>query len=191
MLLLRKPSREFLQEFICRQADAPLSYVPFELTVGSTPPGYVVDYERTELGSGPDTFNAACDALRSWKMFDLGWVCVVDSGCPLAVGQVVGVLAHVGRFWTLNACRIVQVFDEPGRRLGFVYGTLGEHVEEGAERFVVERDSANRVWFDLLAVSRPHLWYVRLARPLARLFQRRFRRCSALAMLRATQPSGD
>jgi uncharacterized protein (UPF0548 family) len=64
---------------------------------------------------------------------------------------------------------------------------LGEHVEPGEERYLVELDSAYRVWFDLLAVSRPHRWYVRIANPIARLFQRRCRWDAAAAMLRAAQ----
>ena len=141
------------------------------------------DHERTALGSGQAVFEAACDALRAWKMFDLGWTSVVDPTCPLIAGREVGVLARVGFLWTLNACRILDVFDEPGRRLGFVYGTLDEHVEQGEERFLVKLDSANRVWFDLLAISRPHRWYMRIASPVARFFQRRFRRDAAAAML--------
>jgi uncharacterized protein (UPF0548 family) len=122
-------------------------------------------------------------------MFDIGWALVADPACPLIAGRAVAVLARVGFLWTLNACRILQVFDEPGRRLGFVYGTLDDHAEHGEERFLVEADSAGRVWFDLLAISRPHRWHVRVVAPIARLFQRRFRRDAAAAMLRAAQPS--
>jgi len=178
---------------LVRQRDAPFSYADVGCTRGNgssqnVPPGYVRDHERTELGRGSAVFQAACDALRGWKMFDLGWTSVVDPACPLVAGREVGVLARVGFLWTFNVCRIVEVFDEPGRRLGFAYGTLDEHAEEGEERFLVELDSGGRVWFDLLAVSRPHRWYVRVARPVARLLQGRFRRDAAAAMLRAAEP---
>ena len=188
MLLLRKPSPQVLEAFVRRQGDATFSYAQLRCTGAQAPPGYARDHERTDLGSGPEVFRAACDALRAWKMFDLGWTSVVDPTCRLSVGRDVGVLARVGFLWTLNACRILEVFDEPGRRLGFAYGTLDEHAEQGEERFLVELDSAGRVWFDLLAISRPHRWYVRVANPVARLFQRRFRRDAARAMVRAAQP---
>jgi uncharacterized protein (UPF0548 family) len=188
MLFLRKPSRRGLETFLAQQGDAAFSYTALGCTSVQAPLGYARDHERTALGSGPAAFQAACDALRAWKMFDLGWTSVVDPDCPLIAGREVGVLARVGFLWTINACRILEVFDEPGRRLGFVYGTLDEHVEQGEERFLVELDSAGRVWFDLLAISRPHRWYVRIANPVARLFQRRFRRDAAAAMLCATQP---
>jgi uncharacterized protein (UPF0548 family) len=191
MLFLRKPSPQVLDALLTRQRDAPFSYTELGCTAAQTPSGYARDYERTELGYGPKAFKAACDALRAWKMFDLGWASVLDPACPLVSGRVVGVLARVGFFWTFNACRILEVFDEPGRRLGFAYGTLDEHAEQGEERFMVELDSAGRVWFDLLAISRPHRWYVRIANPVARLLQRRFRRGAAAVMLRAVQPRSN
>ncbi len=194
MLLLQRPSPEAQRAFLDRQRGTPLSYkTPGCTSADVLPPGYVRDHERTELGRGADVFAAACGALRAWKMFDLGWVAVVDPACPLVAGREVGVLARVGCLWTLNACRILEVIDEPGRRLGFVYGTLDEHAAEGEERFLVELDSAGRVWFDLVAVSRPHRWYVRVGRPVARLLQRRFRRDAPTVMLRAAQlvPDGS
>jgi uncharacterized protein (UPF0548 family) len=191
MLLLRKPSRQVLAAFLARQRNAPFSYAEVGCASAQAPPGYSRDHLRVQLGSGPATFEPACDALRNWKMFDLGWTSIVDATCPLVRGREVAVLARVGFLWTLNACRIVEVCDEPHSRLGFAYGTLDEHAEQGEERFVVEIDSAGRVWFDLLAISRPHRWYVRVARPLARLLQRRFRRDTAAAMLRAAQPVPD
>src|SRR5580692_9547636 len=188
MLLLQKPSPQAQRDFLDRQRGTPFSYQePGCTSAGVSPPGYMRDHERTDLGRGANVFAAASAALRAWKMFDLGWVAVVDPACPLAAGREVGVLARVGCLWTLNACRILEVFDEPGRRLGFVYGTLDEHAAEGEERFLVELDSAGRVWFDLIAVSRPHRWYVRVGRPVARLLQRRFRRDAAAVMLRAAQ----
>jgi|HubBroStandDraft_6_1064221.scaffolds.fasta_scaffold69289_2 uncharacterized protein (UPF0548 family) len=187
MLFLRKPSQHDLEVFLIQQRDAALSYAPLGCTSAQAPPGYVRDHERTVLGSGREVFQAACDALRAWKMFDLRWTSVVDPACPVVAGREVGVLARVGFLWTLNACRILEVVDRPGRCFGFVYGTLDEHVERGEERFLVELDSANRVWFDLFAISRPHRWYARIASPVARCFQRRFRRDAAAAMLRAAQ----
>ena len=91
---------------------------------------------------------------RAWTMFDLGWTSVVDPACPLIVGATVGVLARVGFVWTLNACRILEVFDEPGRRLkGFwPMARSTNHAEGGEERFLRRAGlTADRVWFDLLA----------------------------------------
>jgi uncharacterized protein (UPF0548 family) len=187
MLFLRKPSSQALAAFLARQRGAAFSYRELGCTGRAVPAGYKRDHERIELGTGAAVFEAACAGLRGWKMFDLGWTAVANSDCPLVAGREVAVLARVGPVWMLNACRIVQVFDEPGRVLGFAYGTLDEHAEQGEERFLIEMDSSRRVWFDLLAVSRPGRWYVRIGYPVARFFQWRFRRGAAAAMLRAAQ----
>lgn len=71
------------------------------------------------------------------------------------------------------ACRVVYVVDEPDRR-GFAYGTLPGHPVSGEELFAVEYDPADEsVYAVVTAFSRPAVWYLRLAGPLARLGQRR------------------
>ena len=82
------------------------------------------------------------------------------------------------------AARIVYVIEEP-RRFGFAYGTLPGHVERGEERFCVEWQGDDTVWYDREAFSQPRYWMVRLGKPIARRVQRRFGRESKAAMLRA------
>jgi uncharacterized protein (UPF0548 family) len=189
MLFLRKPSGRVLEAFLRRQRDATFSYAIRGCTGVAEPPAdYVRDHLRIALGQGFADFQTAREALRAWKMFDLGWTGVVDPACPLVAGREVGVLARVGCVWTLSACRIIEVFDEPGGQFGFSYGTLDEHPVQGEERFLVELDSAGRVWFDLVAVSRPRAWPLRLARPIVRILQRRFRRDAGAAMQQTVQP---
>lgn len=100
-----------------------------------------------------------------------------------------GVLAHACGLWWRNACRIAYVVDEVGplRRYGFAYGTLPGHAESGEERFLVEWDERDgRVWYDILAFSRPSYRFMWLGYPLVRRLQKRFARDSAEAMKRAT-----
>jgi uncharacterized protein (UPF0548 family) len=75
----------------------------------------------------------------------------------------------------------------PPRRFGFAYGTLESHVERGEERFLVEMDETGQVWYELAAFSRPRHPLVRLAYPLARRYQAKFRRESAAAMQQSVQ----
>ena len=89
----------------------------------------------------------------------------------------------------LNACRIVYVRDEP-RRFSFAYGTLPDHIESGEERFTLEWQEDDSVWYDILAFSRPNHFLARLGYPIVRRLQRRFARDSATAMKRAAG-SGD
>ncbi len=165
------------------------------------PSGYNVDHNRAQLGRGEEDFEAACAALRAWRMFPAPWTRISPAHAPLRVGQVIAMQAHALGAWWLNACRIVYVLDERAagatsavgasgitgenpvvRRFGFAYGTLPAHVEQGEERFSVELRADGGVWYDLRAFSRPRYWPVRLAKPLARRLQLRFVRESQAAM---------
>jgi uncharacterized protein (UPF0548 family) len=104
------------------------------------------------------------------------------------VGTDVAVSIHHFGFYSLNACRIVYVVDEEGtvKRFGFAYGTLAEHAETGEERFTVEWNRGDdRVWYYILAFSRPKKMLARLGYPLSRLLQKRFANGSKAAMLEA------
>jgi uncharacterized protein (UPF0548 family) len=123
-------------------------------------------------------------------MFNIGWVELFWPDAPIENGSVVAVLAsHLG-FYSLNACRIVNVIDEDGpvRRYGFIYGTLPDHAELGEERFTVEwRKEDESVWYDILAFSRPNQLLSKVGYPIARLLQKRFANDSMAAMIRSLQ----
>jgi uncharacterized protein (UPF0548 family) len=74
----------------------------------------------------------------------------------------------------------------PIARFGFAYGTLPGHVEKGEERFLLEWDrSSDRVYYDILAFSKPNHIMTRLGYPLVRRTQKRFGRESSASMFRA------
>lgn len=191
MIRIRKPAPDEIRAFLARQRQAGFSYPHVGATKGQPPAGWVTDHNRIRLGTGREAFEAGCAALRRWEMFRLGWIETHGTAdTPIVPGQEVAVLAHLFGTWWLNACRIVYVVDEeaPVRRYGFAYGTLPDHAERGEERFSVEwRREDDSVWYDLLAFSRPGYWMVKLARPLARRFQRRFAAESLAAMKRAVE----
>jgi uncharacterized protein (UPF0548 family) len=125
-------------------------------------------------------------------MFELSWVRLHRPDTPIETGRTVGVLAHVGGLWSLNACRVVYVLEEeaPIRRRGFGYGTLPDHVEKGEERFSIEwHPGDDSVWYDILAFSRPRHWLVRTLSPMCRRLQERFARDSLRAMVTAVRES--
>jgi uncharacterized protein (UPF0548 family) len=186
---LFRPSAAERDAFVAAQAGASVSTPHVGATRGPAPPGYVVDHNRQRLGSGADAFARAVDALRGWRMTDLGWVTVHPAGAPVAAGTVVAVVArHLG-FWSMHPCRIVDTFDDEAdgvRRFGFAYATLPAHAEVGEERFAVEwRRADDSVWYDLYAVSRPAHPLARLGYPVVRRLQRRFGRDSKRAMAAA------
>ena len=69
-------------------------------------------------------------------------------------------------------------------KYGFAYGTLPDHGERGEERFTVELDTDQTVWYDLYAFSRPSA-VARVAYPFTRLLQKRFATDSKAAMQKA------
>lgn len=189
MFLLRKPTAETIRQFISSQRDSPFSYSQTGATRGRPPAGFTVDHNRIQIGDGKETYKRAVAALRSWKQFDLGWVAIVPSGLAVEVGTTVAVRAKTFGVWSLSACRIVYVIDEDKevKKFGFAYGTLPDHVECGEERFTVEWQTDDSVWYDILAVSRPQHPLVKLGRPLARMLQKRFAGESLQVMLQIAQ----
>lgn len=192
-LYFRKPSDEDLARFLAAQRAQPFSYPDVGASRATLPTGYVVDHRRVYLGDGAAVFTAACLALRHWHMLPPAWVQVYCPTPALAPGTDVLVLAHCYGLWWLNACRIVYVLEDtvPQRRFGFAYGTLRGHAECGEERFTVEWQSDNTVWYDLLAFSRPGRWLVRLGYRWARRVQERFGQASLMAMVQAVATQGE
>jgi uncharacterized protein (UPF0548 family) len=189
MFFLSEPSAEKIMSFIDAQRELPFSYQAVGATNGNTPAGFVVDHNRIQLGTGAAVFNAAKQALSTWKQFDLGWVSIVPSGVPVNVGATVAVKARAFGTWSLSAARVVYVINEAGptERFGFAYGTLPDHVETGEERFRVEWDlNDDTVWYDILAFSRPNHPLVKMAAPLSRKLQKQFARESMKRMVELT-----
>ena len=118
-------------------------------------------------------------------MLNLGWVELFPQDTLIETNATVAVLAHHFGFWSLNACRIVYVFEEE-RNYGFAYGTLPDHAEQGEERFSIDWSSNDdSVCYDVLVFSRPQQWQAKVAPPLTRMLQKKFARDSKAGMKRA------
>jgi len=189
MFFLTKPSRERIQRLIDSSRKAPFNYSEVGQSLGPTPAGYAANHGRVRLGYGEAIFNKAVEALRGWKMFDLGWASLCWPDAEIEVGITVAALArHLG-FWSLHPARIVFLVDDDGarmRRKGFAYGTLQGHGERGEETFIIEWLHADdSVWYDLRSFSRPGQSLTALGYPIARMLQKRFARESTQTMLKA------
>jgi uncharacterized protein (UPF0548 family) len=189
MFRISAPTEREVAEFIAAQRNLPLTYAEVGATSTQPPAGYNVDHNRVRLGEGEATYERAIEALKNWRHFDLGWVTIVPRGVAIEAGAIVAVKARVFGTWSLSACRVVYVIDEP-RRFGFAYGTLPDHVECGEERFLIERLDDDSVWYDIVAFSHPHHPLARLSSPLARRLQKRFARESLTRMKSATDLQG-
>ena len=109
--------------------------------------------------------------------------------CPIEKGRVVATLFQAPGFWTLNPCRIVYTFDQTDddnvERFGFAYGTIGNHLACGEERFTVEfNHEDDSVWYEVYCFSRASHWLAKVGYPYLRIQQHRFRKLSTKAMLR-------
>lgn len=186
-MLLRKPTPEAIQRFLNHQREFDFTYQGVGATASKPPPGYVVDQTRFDLGKGKEVFSAAKSALEGWQQFRLGWLGAWPANTPLREGEVVAILARSIGLWWLNACRIVYVIDEEleQKKFGFAYGTLPDHAGSGEERFLIEMDDDETVWYDILAFSRPQQFLSRLGYFYVRRVQKRFGQHSAAAMKQA------
>ena len=186
MFSLATPAPATVHARLKVQAQLPYSYAAVGATATTPPTDYLVDHNRVHLGYGATTFAQGCAAIRSWTMFDLGWIDLLWPDTPITAGTTVGVLAHLPGLQILNACRIVYVVDETKpdvSRFGFAYGTLPGHVERGEERFSIEwHHGDDSVWYDILAFSQPNHPLVRLGYPVTRYYQKRFARASLRRM---------
>lgn len=189
MLLLRKPTSETIQCFLDSQRGLDLTYEGVGFTASDPPAGYIVDHTRVQLGKGEEVFAAAKSALEGWRQFELGWLEARPVTTPIRQGAVVAIVARSIGFWWLNACRIVYLIHDEleKRQFGFAYGTLPDHAGSGEERFLIEMDGEGRVWYDILAFSRPNHALARIGYPYVRRLQKRFGQHSAAAMKQAVE----
>src|SRR5262245_46335575 len=105
MFLLRRPSRETIEQFLRDSGDLPLSYSPPGLS-RTNQRGYDIDEVSVPIGRGRADFEQACSALSAWKHVEVGWVEMFPPSAPLIPGtQVALLIRHLG-FWSLNGCRV-------------------------------------------------------------------------------------
>lgn len=192
MFLFSKPDEKSIAAFIRKQRGELFSYSETTLSHnGNAPDGYNVDHNRIKIGKGREDFAQAVKAVKDWKMFDLDWVKLYPNTTPIEVGATVAIIVKHFGFWSLNAARIVYVFEETEsdiEKYGFAYGTLTEHGERGEERFSVEFHKTDEsVWYDLFAFSQPKHLLAKLGYPLGRMLQKQFAAESKQAMKSAVK----
>lgn len=176
MISLRRPEPFAIRNFLDDQFEASFSYAEVGATNGVLPDGYAINHTRKQLGHGHSVFDATCDALHDWQQLRLGWVDSWPHNAPLRAGEHVAVLGRAFGLWWLNACRVVYTLGDRshGSRFGYAHGTLPDHVASGEERFLVEINSREEVWIDILAFSRPNSALARFGYPLMKRAQRKF-----------------
>ncbi|MFI6443936.1 DUF1990 family protein [Kitasatospora sp. NPDC050543] len=140
--------------------------------LAALPPGYAHLRRRVHLGHGRDVLERAGRHVLAWGS-QLGTGFAVYPYAPAEPGATVLLrlaLPGLRRPRMVIPCRVIWTVEEDNR-IGFAYGTLPGHPEQGEEAFVVSMDEAGEVWFEVAAFSRLAAWYARLGRPVALLLQ--------------------
>lgn len=182
MISFQLPHNATLLQFIEKERPLPFTYTQHGATATAVPvSGFDNDSHRVKIGHGNHDFENAKAAIRDWKMFPSGWTIILPQQAPITEGTTIAMYAKAFGLWWRNSCRIVYVIDQPNR-FGFAYGTLPGHIETGEELFLVEKDENGDIWYQIKAFSRPRHLLAKLAYPLMRQFQARFRRDSGQSM---------
>lgn len=148
------------------------------------PAGYDHLHYRIQLGTGAAVFSRAANAVLTFRMHRAAGFTVRTDASRAAPG----VRLSIG-FGPLGVpCEVVYALEEPNHA-GFGYGTLPGHLESGEEAFLVERDAEDRVWFRIVAFSRPARWPALLAGPLSQLGQRGYARLCGRTLKRLCSSS--
>jgi uncharacterized protein (UPF0548 family) len=149
---------------------------------GRLPAGYRHLRYRTRIGDGENVLARAGEAVLTLRMHRAtGARITADAGRAAP-----GVLITVGLGPLRAPCEVVWTVEE-GDRIGFAYGTRAGHPAVGEEAFVVERDEHDRVWFSVIAFSRPAGTLMRLGGPVAVGFQHAYARLCGRALRRLTR----
>ena len=163
----------------------PFSYADVGATAGVAPGGFHSDSFETDLGADEDDrFHAARTAVLSWAPQRGAGITVYPNDPPVADRSFVLVLPLPGVGCAVAPARVVYVLDEDNRA-GFAYGTLPGHPVRGEEAFVVVRNGG-RIFFRVVAFSRPGDLLGRLGGPIARMVQVRTIRAYLRAMEQVT-----
>ncbi|SCG66713.1 Uncharacterized protein, UPF0548 family [Micromonospora echinaurantiaca] len=135
---------------------------------GRLPAGWRHVRHRVRLPDG--AFAAAGAAVLSWRVHRSAGIRMDTDAARAEPGVRVVSRLGVGPLRMAAPCQVVWAVDDADRA-GFGYGTLPGHPARGEEAFVVSRDAVGRVWFEVMAFSRPGGCLMRAAGPAGRLFQ--------------------
>uniref|UniRef100_A0A7N0TEX9 DUF1990 domain-containing protein n=1 Tax=Kalanchoe fedtschenkoi TaxID=63787 RepID=A0A7N0TEX9_KALFE len=145
--------------------------------------GFHLNHARVLLGSGTHVFDKAKTALQSWSHFGLDWA-FVDPKTPVEKGVKFCVCTKQLIPWLTMPLQVVYVDHTPRASFGFGSGTLGGHLLAGEERFSIELDEKNQVWYEILSLSKPDHILSRIAYPLVQMNQKHFAQQSAKAIVK-------
>ncbi|MEO5367609.1 MAG: DUF1990 domain-containing protein [Magnetococcus sp. WYHC-3] len=184
-----RPTPRQLQRMLAQQADQPLSYPESAAShphrhphLGTLPPHYALRRYGQRIGQGDEDLARARAAMSAWIPFDLPWVALWPPSPAWVPGTVFLVLGHILGVWSVNACRVLYLLDDPTHGFGLGYGTLPGHALSGEERLRLLRDPDGTLRYELFSFSRASSLLARLGSFPLREWQGRFDRESTRRM---------
>ncbi|KAI3808371.1 hypothetical protein L1987_24320 [Smallanthus sonchifolius] len=121
--------------------------------------GFLINHSKIMVGSGSDAYEKGKTALKTWRHFGLNWA-FVDPKTPIENGMKFCVCVKEFIPWLRMPLQVVYVNETKSRKtnvasFGFGGGTLRGHLLSGEERFSIEMDGNNQVWYEILSFSKP------------------------------------
>ncbi|KAL5706345.1 hypothetical protein ACHQM5_024528 [Ranunculus cassubicifolius] len=159
--------------------------------------GFFLNHMRILVGSGSDAYENGKSALQQWRHFGLNWT-FVDPKTRVEAGTKFCVCVKEILPWMMMPLQVAYV-SEAGKdksnnlkaSFGFGSGTLQGHLLSGEERFSIELDENNQVWYEILSFSKPAHLLSFLGYPYVQLRQKQFAHQSADALVKHISSQGQ
>ncbi|GAY53853.1 hypothetical protein CUMW_152160 [Citrus unshiu] len=145
---------------------------------GLSKDGFLLNHARVLVGSGLETYEKGKTALKTWRHFGLNWA-FVDPKTPIQNGVKFCVCVKEFLPWVTLPLQIVYVNESIRKKktaasFGFGSGTLQGHLLAGEERFSIELDDNNQVWYEIVSFSKPADFLSFIGYPYVQLRQKYF-----------------
>ncbi|XP_042988388.1 UPF0548 protein At2g17695 isoform X1 [Carya illinoinensis] len=169
----------------------PLSYLQEDKELSKD--GFLLNHARVLVGSGLETYEKGKSALQTWRHFGLDWA-FVDPKTPIQSGVKFCVCLKEFLPWVMMPLEVVYVHEtrKASKALasfGFGSGTLQGHLLAGEERFSIELDQNNQVWYEILSLSKPAHFLSFIGYPYVKLRQKYFAHQSTNAVVKHSTAS--
>ncbi|KAE8709475.1 UPF0548 protein [Hibiscus syriacus] len=145
------------------------------------------------VGSGFETYEKGKTALQNWRHFGLDRA-FVDSKTPIKSGEKFCVCLKEFLPWVMMPLQVVCVKENIRAKtkktvasFGFGSGTLQGHLLAGKERFSIELDENDQVWYRVISFSKPARFISFVGYPYVQLRQTYFAHQSVNAVLKHIQ----
>ncbi|ESR38565.1 hypothetical protein CICLE_v10026505mg [Citrus x clementina] len=153
---------------------------------GLSKDGFLLNHARVLVGSGLETYEKGKTALKTWRHFGLNWA-FVDPKTPIQNGVKFCVCVKEFLPWVTLPLQIVYVNESIRKKktaasFGFGSGTLQGHLLAGEERFSLELDENNQVWYEIVSFSKPADFLSFIGYPYVQLRQKYFAHQSVTAV---------